>query len=61
MGLIRYFISLQIGSYEYCHGEIPLSENGKIKTFPTEKLAIEWIKNNPEYRDSLYTIKSIIL
>ena len=61
MGLIRYFISLQIGSYEYCHGEIPLSENGEIKTFLTEKLAIEWIKNNPDIQGYLYTIKAIIL
>lgn len=61
MGLIRYFISLLVGNFEYCHGEIPVFEDGKIKTFPTEQSASDWIKNNPEYKDSLYTIKSITL
>jgi hypothetical protein len=60
-GLIRYFISLLIGNFDYCHGEMPIFENGTIKIFSTPELALDWIKSNPKYKDSLYTIKSITL
>ena len=61
MNLIRYFISLFVGtSFEYCHGEVPFMENGRIKEFPTENMAQSWIDEHPEiFENSLYRIKPI--
>lgn len=59
MNLMRYCISLWVDNFEYCCGESPLFVNGELKTFPTEDMAKQWIKENPELVNSLYTIKPI--